>query len=149
MHFRLPSYRGGLDRCRDEAEDRGLTYALARVEAVDVEQMTQGKIEEPRIKRKVQLASKTELKKWADIGPRSLRPRHDTGRRRSASSKNEREPGSDHPARWMPRPDAPTRGSSWRPAYIVRRLTMRAGVVGIDGRHSKRRDGEVSVATAA
>jgi hypothetical protein len=37
-----------------------------------MKQMTQGKIEEPRIKRKVQLASKTELKKWADIGPRSV-----------------------------------------------------------------------------
>jgi hypothetical protein len=37
-----------------------------------MEQMTQGQTKEPTVQRKVQLGSKTELKNWADIGPRSV-----------------------------------------------------------------------------
>lgn len=37
-----------------------------------MQQMTQGETKEPPVKRKVQLASRTELKNWADIGPRSV-----------------------------------------------------------------------------
>jgi hypothetical protein len=36
------------------------------------QQMTQGQAKEPTVQRKVQLGSKTELKNWADIGPRSV-----------------------------------------------------------------------------
>jgi len=37
-----------------------------------MQQMTQGETKEPPVQRKVQLASRTELKNWADIGPRSV-----------------------------------------------------------------------------
>lgn len=37
-----------------------------------MEQMTQGQTKEPPVQRKVQLGSKSELKNWADIGPRSV-----------------------------------------------------------------------------
>jgi hypothetical protein len=36
------------------------------------QQMTQGQTKEPRVKRKVQLVSRTELKNWGKIGPRSV-----------------------------------------------------------------------------
>jgi hypothetical protein len=36
------------------------------------QQMTQGQTKEPTVQRKVQLGSKTELKNWAEIGPRSV-----------------------------------------------------------------------------
>jgi hypothetical protein len=37
-----------------------------------MQQMTQGETKEPPIQQKVPLASRTELTKWADIGPRSV-----------------------------------------------------------------------------
>ena len=37
-----------------------------------MEQMTQGQTKEPPIQRKVKLTNNSELKNWAEIGPRSV-----------------------------------------------------------------------------
>lgn len=42
------------------------------VTPVQQQQMAQGESKEPPVQRKVQLGSRTELKNWADIGPRSV-----------------------------------------------------------------------------